>query len=35
VLVSARAQNAIEQATAPVLLVARGVPLRFASPVLA
>lgn len=35
VLVSARAQNAIEQATAPVLVVARGVPLRFASPVLA
>lgn len=31
VLVSARAQNAIEQATCPVLVVARGVPVRFRS----
>jgi nucleotide-binding universal stress UspA family protein len=35
VLVSARAQNAIEESTAPVLVVARGVPLRLGSPVAA
>ena len=29
VMVSARARNEIESATAPVLVVARGVPLRF------
>ena len=32
VMVSARARNEIESATAPVLVVARGVPLRFAVP---
>jgi nucleotide-binding universal stress UspA family protein len=35
VLISAQAQNAIEGATAPVLVVAREVPLRFASAVAA
>ena len=35
VTISARAQNAIEAATAPVLIVARAVPVRFAVPVLA
>jgi nucleotide-binding universal stress UspA family protein len=29
VTITSRAQNAIEEATAPVLVVARGVPLRF------
>lgn len=32
VLISAHAQKAIENATAPVLVLARGVPLRFAVP---
>lgn len=32
VLVSARSENAIEEATAPVLIVARGVPLAFGTP---
>jgi nucleotide-binding universal stress UspA family protein len=32
VLISAQTQNAIENATAPVLVLARGVPLRFAIP---
>lgn len=32
VLVSARAQNAIEEATSPVLVVARGVPVAFRAP---
>ncbi len=31
-MVSARARNEIESATAPVLVVARGAPLRFAAP---
>ncbi len=35
VLISSRAQNAIEQATSPVLVVPRGVSLRFAVPVAA
>ncbi len=35
VTISARAQNAIENSTAPVLVVARAVPVRFASPVVA
>ena len=33
VMISARAQNAIEDSIAPVLVVARGVPLRFAAPI--
>jgi nucleotide-binding universal stress UspA family protein len=33
VMIAAQAQNEIENATAPVLVVARGVPLRFAVPV--
>ncbi len=33
VTISARAQNAIEAATAPVLIVARAVPVRFFAPV--
>ncbi len=28
-MITARSQNAIEEATAPVLVVARGVPLHF------
>ncbi len=32
VMVSARARNEIDSATAPVLVIARGVPLRFAVP---
>ncbi len=35
VTISARAQNAIEASTAPVLVVARAVPVRFGAPVLA
>ena len=35
VMVSARARNEIESATAPVLVLARGVPLRFAVPAVA
>jgi nucleotide-binding universal stress UspA family protein len=35
VMVSARAQNAIEESTAPVLVVPRGVALRFPTPVAA
>ncbi len=35
VTISARAQNAIEESVAPVLIVARAVPVRFAVPVLA
>jgi nucleotide-binding universal stress UspA family protein len=35
VTISARAQNAIEASTAPVLIVARAVPVRFLAPVLA
>jgi nucleotide-binding universal stress UspA family protein len=35
VTISARAQNAIENSTAPVLVVARAVPVRFGSPVVA
>jgi nucleotide-binding universal stress UspA family protein len=33
VLISAQAQNAIENATCPVLVVPRGVPIRFESPI--
>jgi hypothetical protein len=33
VMITAQAQNEIENATAPVLVIARGVPLRFAVPV--
>jgi nucleotide-binding universal stress UspA family protein len=32
VMVSAQAQNAIENATSPVIVLARSVPLRFAVP---
>jgi nucleotide-binding universal stress UspA family protein len=35
VTISARAQNAIEESTAPVLVVARAVPVGFGAPVLA
>jgi nucleotide-binding universal stress UspA family protein len=35
VMITARAQNAIEESVAPVLVVARGVPVRFASAVAA
>ncbi len=35
VMITARAQGAIENATVPVLVVARGVPVRFAAPVAA
>lgn len=35
VMVTARAQNAIENSTAPVLVLARGVPIRFAAAVVA
>ncbi|MGI8904822.1 MAG: universal stress protein [Solirubrobacteraceae bacterium] len=35
VMITAQAQNAIERATSPVLVVARGVPLRFAEAVAA
>lgn len=35
VMLAARAQNAIEQSIAPVLVVARGVPVRFAVPAVA
>jgi nucleotide-binding universal stress UspA family protein len=35
VMITSQAQNEIENATAPVLVLARGVPLRFAAPVAA
>jgi nucleotide-binding universal stress UspA family protein len=33
VMISSQAENAVDQATCPVLVIARGVPLDFASPI--